>query len=212
MDKRKFPGPAGLLPPINVVEELKYKFARITDKRDQKKESDHQEPEDLEMLLSREELIETNEAWKEIVDQEDLIASRTKYNTEFIKKEVKDGMALKVPVFCCVIRTIDITAGLDMSCEFMDDKGEICGVFHRYVILKYWIKILLILVLIIHVFSFQGNCRYVWASIKTWYFFGTKRIAYYWTVGSEEQSAICHRQCQQHCLNILDGRLWFAIE
>ena len=63
-------------------------------------------------------------------------ASRLKYNTEFIKKEVKDGMALKVPVFCAVIRTIDITSGLDMSCEFMDDKGEICGVFHRYAFLN----------------------------------------------------------------------------
>ena len=122
--------------PIDVVGELKHKFAKIKDKRDQTKETDHQESEDLEMLLSREELIETNEAWKEILGQEDLSASRLKYNTEFIKKEVKDGMALKVPVFCAVIRTIDITSGLDMSCEFMDDKGEICGVFHRYAFLN----------------------------------------------------------------------------
>ena len=129
IDKRKFPGPAGLLPPIDVVDQLRKKFAGIKDNRDQPK--DNEDFEDPELLLSRVELIEDNEAWKEILEQADLVSSRTKYNTEYLKNEVKDGMTLKVPIFCAVIRTIDIAEGLDMSCEFMDDKGEIKGVFHR---------------------------------------------------------------------------------
>ena len=132
VDKRKFPGPAGILPQIRVDAQNNHQLAKIKDKREHDQillenitNGDH------DLILTREELIENNEAWNEILKQTDLNESRMKYNTEYMKKEVTEGMALKVPIFCAVLKSVDITSGLDMACELMDDKGEISGALHR---------------------------------------------------------------------------------
>ena len=75
-EKRKFPGPAGLLPTIQVDSENKHQLAKIKDKRENQNILESLGDADHDLVLTREELIDSNEAWKEILNQADLNASR----------------------------------------------------------------------------------------------------------------------------------------
>ena len=82
-----------------------------------------------ENSFTKEELIDHNEAWKAVENDKLFIPEYTKFNSEHISKEATEGVALKMPIFFCVIKSMDLTSGHDINCELMDMKG----------ILKYYI-------------------------------------------------------------------------
>lgn len=128
LEGRKFPGPAGILPKGQPVSRA---FANSSEKADA-------EIEEAQQSLSREELLESNSAWHELEKNEDFGAERLKFDSEFIKNEVKRiGSSFKIPMFCTVLKSIDLSSGLDPSCEFVDNKGEISGMIHRDVLDEY---------------------------------------------------------------------------
>ena len=76
-----------------------------------------------ENSLTREELIDQNEAWKAVEQDELFVPEYTKFNSEHINREATEGVALKMPIFFCVIKSMDLSSGHDINCELMDMKG-----------------------------------------------------------------------------------------
>jgi hypothetical protein len=77
-----------------------------------------------ENSLSREELIEHNEAWSAVEKDELFVPEYTKFNSDHINKEATEGVALKMPIFFCVIKSMDLLSGHDINCELIDMKGN----------------------------------------------------------------------------------------
>ena len=76
-----------------------------------------------ENSLTREELIDQNEAWKAVEQDELFVPEYTKFNSEHINREATEGVALKMPIFFCVIKSMDLSSGHDINCELIDMKG-----------------------------------------------------------------------------------------
>ena len=74
--------------------------------------------------LSREELIDHNEAWSAVEKDELFVPEYTKFNSDHINKEATEGVALKMPIFFCVIKSMDLLSGHDINCELIDMKGN----------------------------------------------------------------------------------------
>jgi len=136
---RQFPGPAGILPKIEVdSHETALKFSKMKPKRRSAGEHESiicQEEDEEDVGLSKEDLIDDNVTWQAIQDDKDFTEEYFKVTSEDIKNKAKfSDSSIKVPLFCCVIKSIDVSTGLDPTCEFIDPKGTVMGNIHRDVI------------------------------------------------------------------------------
>ena len=136
---RQFPGPAGILPKIEVdSHETALKFSKMKPKRRSAGEQESiicQEEDEEDVGLSKEDLIDDNVTWQAIQDDKDFTEEYFKVTSEDIKNKAKfSDSSIKVPLFCCVIKSIDVSTGLDPTCEFIDPKGTVMGNIHRDVI------------------------------------------------------------------------------
>ena len=99
-------GPAGVLPKISIdSKKIAVKLAKIKDKTDTEENVSLSQMEKDENVLSKEELIDQNKAWKAL-ENDDLFNANSRFNTEHIKKEAIEGMAIKVPIFFGVLKSI----------------------------------------------------------------------------------------------------------
>ena len=95
--------------------------------KDELPQPDHRSLSQIEKdenSLSREELIEHNEAWSAVEKDELFVPEYTKFNSDHINKEATEGVALKMPIFFCVIKSMDLLSGHDINCELIDMKGN----------------------------------------------------------------------------------------
>ena len=147
LSNRQFPGPAGILPMIEVdSKEKALKLSKIKHPTPSKNDDDQITlsqiqvicSEEDELGLTREELIDDNKAWEAIKKDSDFTQDYFKYNSEYIKRQAKmSGSSIKVPLFCSVIKSIDISSGLDPACQLIDSHGVVSGQIHREVIRNY---------------------------------------------------------------------------
>ena len=154
-EQRLFPGPAGLLPKLNIEsKKIATKLASIKDRPKDEEELTLSQMEKDDVSLTKEELIDGNKAWKACEADPLYIPENSKFNSQYILKESTEGVAMKIPIFFCVIKSMDPTSGLDISCELMDPKGQINGLIRREVIEDYGEELIPGTALILKVLSY----------------------------------------------------------
>ncbi len=114
LEARLFPGPAGIMPKIAIEsKQIATKLAKIKDQRDEISDLPLSQIEKSDNGgMSKEELIDQNDAWKALEKDSLFVAENQKFNCVFISKEATEGMAFRVPIFFCVIKAMDLTSSL----------------------------------------------------------------------------------------------------
>ena len=137
-EPRLFPGPAGILPKLNV--ESKHIALKLKSIKEKRKDLENQDGglslsqmEKEDGILTKKELIDNNRAWHALKEDPLYTPENAKFDSTHIINEATEGVALKMPIFFCVIKSMDMSSGLDVNCEVMDIKGEINGLIRREV-------------------------------------------------------------------------------
>lgn len=133
--QRLFPGPAGLLPRITPSTS----HSLVVDPGDWARPGEGGEDRDPGLSLLH---IQTLPAWLrarselQAMDRDRVAES---YNTAWVRsrgKEVVQATTSKMPVFLCVIRSLDLSC-VDPPCRLGDEQGEVEGSLHREVLEKH---------------------------------------------------------------------------